>query len=70
MVPAESSVDQELGRAQDKRDRILLAAERILEMYPYLEPQVERIFMLAAAEPRGVPGGGGAGRVGDGGQPQ
>lgn len=57
-VPAESSVDQELARAADKRDRILQAAERILEMYPYLEPQVDRVFMLAGAGRRGGDGAG------------
>lgn len=55
-VPAESSLENELGKAADKRDRILAAAERILEMYPYLEPQVERVFMLAGAEQRGSRG--------------
>ena len=33
-------------RAQEKRARILAAAEQVLLQHPHMEPQVERIYML------------------------
>lgn len=45
-VTAPEARPSELERASEKRERILTAADRVLQLHPHLEPQLERMYML------------------------